>query len=1552
MLKRVLLISALLGMVWAQKAKVEEVPPIPVETPIWVGGESKAPAPVIDTNWIYQGSTANLTRKVAVGRYFKGPSDDTLRVLTVQSGGTRYLVIATDTTSAGFGTRKFRIETPITFPTGATEMSIAVGDVDGDGVTDILTGDNAAVSGKVWLRRFKWDGTNWVRVDSIGVGSGDFINDIVIADADNDGAPEVLFNLANTTNSAIMVAKWNPVSSGWDTTRVTFGRTQRYRGVAVGDVIPEIPGNEVYICGGTDFVMAYWDGTQWVTQVITTALASCWDLVIGDIDPTLPGNEIAIVHASTSYQISVWNYDSNSQTFYGRAWNILGSYWGTGGNNDITIGDFLKETPGNEVVLSNTGTTATNLSIWFNISPNGRVYAGVLPKLGAYADYGVLIADVNRWKPGNELVMSAGGNLVEMEQRILANDVALLSATRTLSLLKAGVYDTLNVEISNPGTTPVSSVNFNISSTNGRVPTQTVNVPVTLNPGDIAVVKVPYQIGTSLGIDTLFVSLADADDNPDNNGPAKLYVEIWDDSTVAATSFSESPFPLGWNRVILSGSYNWTRVTTGSNPTVSPLDAPAMAMYQSYSATAGSGARLISPKINVGNVARKVKLRFYMVHDNGYSTSYDSLYVEYSLDGVNFYTLAGFQRYDSTATTATWTPHEVEIGDFSGGTELYVALRAMSGYGNNMFIDSVRTFTTTPTAPANEAQILTISVPKPVIQNEGSPVTITFKNSGLDPITSIQLYYTLGGADTTWETWTGNLPGGMAQIYTFATPFTPADTGEFTLHAGVRLTGDANPDNDTISTTIHVWPYMQALPYSENFDENWTNSTNPPYGGWKIIDGGDEAVPAVNNNDWHRYVSTSPARTVARVYYSPIENQDDWLISPRLKIMGYGTYTLNYWHYYNDYSTSSPDSGQVMISFDDGATWIELTRYSNADDSGSRSIDLTPYIAPRVGSVQCFRIAFHYGARDEFWWYVDDFSVTFAPDTTPPVVNLIRDVHDSYNTGPDTVIFEVGDISPFSIEAFVVVNDTIIKDTTIDFGPGIDTVVIEIPGRPQGTVYDGYLYVEDANQNSWMTQGTWWKLYAYTPGTPALTPITTPQKGVRLSWSSPRQSLRYDGGPTYYFTGLNPGDIISVRFTPQYTPARIDSVVALFYGTSNQMHLKIYNDNNGVPGNVIFDTLITVPVYPTTLRLNLSNKNIVVNGQYHVGFEWTVADQPYPICDAGANTNRSLYYDAASAQWYAVGYDWIIRSAVTYLPQSKAYAGSYSTTKLLKEQNLKRVELPQLAVKEERGEGSKYIQKYTILRSTTSGGPYDSIGVSTVTTYEDFALVTGNTYYYVVRMDYVSPDTMTYGSEASITTDFVGPEFSAFAYDTGGVGNIWVSVAITDPSGISGDTLYYSINGGDFAFAMHDSVVGSTYFYTIPGLNVGDNVDLYFVALDNSPWHNLSRYPETGYITFLVTSVTDEKPRMYAFNVKGSNVSGRTMEFVYALPEKSDVEIAIYSVTGQRVATLVKGVKDAGYYTVRWNGTDDRGSKVGSGVYIVKMVTPKKNFTERIILTK
>lgn len=1544
--KGFIVLILLLGMATAQKAKVDDVPPIPVETPIWVGSMSKVPAPLIDTNYIFYGSSANLTRQVAVGTQFKGLSDDTIRVVSVQSGGTRYLIIATDTSSVAFGTRKFRIETPYSFPSGATEHAVCIGDVDGDEYTDILTADNAAVAGKIWLRWFEWDpgAVNWVARDSIGVGSGDYINNIVIGDADNDGvARDIVFNVANNNPSAFMIAKWNGTS--FDTVRVTFtGRTQRYRAVAIGDVNPDLPGNEVYTGGGSDFAMAYWNGTSWQTQTIYTGLSSVNDIAIGDINPAMPGPEVCIVHGSTSYQLSVWNWTGSA--FSGVAYALY-STWGIAGNNEIEIGDFLREIPGQEVVLTNTGTTNTSFSLWFAYSPFGRPLVGILPKIAEAADYGVKIADVNRWRPGNELVLTCGGHIVEMEQRIFNSDLCVLDARRIAPVLKRGVTDSIYVVVVNSGNTPVSSVDLGYAFVNVGA-SQGFSYPVALNPGEYAVVSMPVHIYFSnLGFDTLQVGVYP--DDYHNNNTAKLYVELWDDSTVAASTFFPPDFPpLGWTRQIISGSYNWGRYTSGSNPTCTPLDAPAMAGYPSYNASAGSQARLITSVINVGPVSRKVKLRFYMYHDPGYSTSYDSIYVEYSLDGTNFTTLQGYQRYSATAG---WAPEEVEIGDFLGGTQLYVAFRAKSAYGNNMYIDSVRVFVTEPTAADTDAQILSVNVPKPVIQGDNNSVSITLKNSGLNPITSLTLFYTLGGVDTVFETWTGNLPAGMIMTYNFQEPLVPPDTGLITLYAGVELAGDAIPENDTVSTTLYVWPYAQDLPYAHNFDEAWENSINPPFGGWKIIDGGDEGVPTVNNNDWHRFVAATPARTVARVYFSPVENQNDWLISPRLRIPGYGTYTLSYWHWYRDYSTSTLDSGRVLISFDDGNSWIELAKYSNESDSGYRSVDLTPYIIPRIGSAEYFRIAFHYGARDEYYWWVDDFSVSFAPDTTPPMVQTLRTPTYTYNTGPDTLIIVVSDDSPFSVEAFAVVNDTVIVSFSQDFEPGIDTILVEIPGRPAGTLFDGYLAVGDVNGNGWQGHGAWWKLIAYDAGTPSIGAVRDPDPGVRLGWARPRQSLRIYGGVAYYFTGFYPGDVVAVRFTPQYTPARVDSVVALLFGTASPIHVKIYADNNGIPGEVLFDTLITSPaVYPNYLRLDLSSANIMVNGDYHVGIEWTATNAPYPTSDAGSNTNRSTYFEASSSTWYDwVGVDWIIRSVVTYFPRSKAYVANHTPSNAKRNPALVRYAI---TGKVEDEGTTKYIEKYTVLRGTTSGGPYDVLGATSDITFTDYTIQHETQYFYVVRMDYVNPDTMTYSTEVSITTDFVGPQFSAFAYDTGGVNNIWISVIITDPSGIYRDTLYYSINGADFAFATNDSIVGSTYYYTIPGLNIGDNVDLYFVALDNSAWRNPSRFPETGYISFEVTSITDLKPKAFAFNAKSLSSASRGFEFAYALPERSEVEISIYSVTGQKVATLVKGTREAGYHTVRWNGKDERGSAVGSGVYIVKMITPKKTFTSKLILAK
>jgi hypothetical protein len=56
------------------------------------------------------------------------------------------------------------------------------------------------------------------------------------------------------------------------------------------------------------------------------------------------------------------------------------------------------------------------------------------------------------------------------------------------------------------------------------------------------------------------------------------------------------------------------------------------------------------------------------------------------------------------------------------------------------------------------------------------------------------------------------------------------------------------------------------------------------------------------------------------------------------------------------------------------------------------------------------------------------------------------------------------------------------------------------------------------------------------------------------------------------------------------------------------------------------------------------------------------------------------------------------------------------------------------------------------------------------------------------------------------------------------------------------------------------------------------------------------------------------------------------------LPEKARMELAVYNLTGQQVATLAAGVFPEGTRVVSWNGTDGRGTPVEAGIYFYRLV--------------
>jgi len=72
----------------------------------------------------------------------------------------------------------------------------------------------------------------------------------------------------------------------------------------------------------------------------------------------------------------------------------------------------------------------------------------------------------------------------------------------------------------------------------------------------------------------------------------------------------------------------------------------------------------------------------------------------------------------------------------------------------------------------------------------------------------------------------------------------------------------------------------------------------------------------------------------------------------------------------------------------------------------------------------------------------------------------------------------------------------------------------------------------------------------------------------------------------------------------------------------------------------------------------------------------------------------------------------------------------------------------------------------------------------------------------------------------------------------------------------------------------------------------------------------------------------------------------------YILPKHSKVEIVIYNDLGQVVRTYDQGRQEAGTYEVTWNGCDEKGEVVPSGVYYYQIITDGTRETRVMTLVK
>lgn len=93
-------------------------------------------------------------------------------------------------------------------------------------------------------------------------------------------------------------------------------------------------------------------------------------------------------------------------------------------------------------------------------------------------------------------------------------------------------------------------------------------------------------------------------------------------------------------------------------------------------------------------------------------------------------------------------------------------------------------------------------------------------------------------------------------------------------------------------------------------------------------------------------------------------------------------------------------------------------------------------------------------------------------------------------------------------------------------------------------------------------------------------------------------------------------------------------------------------------------------------------------------------------------------------------------------------------------------------------------------------------------------------------------------------------------------------------------------------------------------------------------------------------------PLTYSLKQNYPNPFNPSTTIQYSIPKTEQVDLTIYTITGEKVKTLVSDKVEAGYHDVQWSGLNDRGISVASGVYIYRIKTKGFNKAVKMLFLK
>jgi hypothetical protein len=160
-------------------------------------------------------------------------------------------------------------------------------------------------------------------------------------------------------------------------------------------------------------------------------------------------------------------------------------------------------------------------------------------------------------------------------------------------------------------------------------------------------------------------------------------------------------------------------------------------------------------------------------------------------------------------------------------------------------------------------------------------------------------------------------------------------------------------------------------------------------------------------------------------------------------------------------------------------------------------------------------------------------------------------------------------------------------------------------------------------------------------------------------------------------------------------------------------------------------------------------------------------------------------------------------------------------------------------------------------------------------------------------------------------------------------------------------TVTLFLNDGGGIFAETDSYVTNDEALSLAAVDLDSDGDLDLVCGGRSRF--------TLLINAEASSVGDDDeivPRAFALLQNYPNPFNPSTEVAFALPSTAHVRLEIFNVLGQRVRRLVDQVLQPGSHVHAWDGRDQNGRELPSGLYLYRLEAGSFVATKKMVLLK